>query len=98
MNALSPSLLSETLIPIKKAGSHFPGGGFSTRTIERWIASGVNGIRLEICRIGRERFTSSEAIQRFLEAMNRTQDSSTQPIRRLSEREITERKRKLGIL
>lgn len=93
---LCPNLLSEHLIPLKRAGKHVPGGGVSPACLERWVRTGMRGVRLEICRIGRTRHTSEEAIQRFLEALNRT-DTTVSPIRRLSEREIAERKRSLGM-
>ena len=64
-------VLDEALVPLTKAGKRIPGRGVSPACIERWIRKGVNGVTLEICRIGRERYTSQEAIRRFLDAMNR---------------------------
>jgi hypothetical protein len=40
----------------------------SLRTLWRWVNQGVNGNRLESILIGSRRYTSSEAIVRFIEA------------------------------
>lgn len=37
-------------------------------TMHRWIHRGVDGIRLEAVRLGRQWFTSRQAITRFVEA------------------------------
>lgn len=56
---------SETLVPINAAPSHIP-----TRphvaTVWRWIQRGVRGVRLDTVLIGGKRFTSTEAIARFI--------------------------------
>jgi Protein of unknown function (DUF1580) len=39
-------------------------------TVVRWTRQGVKGVRLETVVIGGRRFTSLEAIQRFIQARN----------------------------
>lgn len=94
---MNSQLLGESLVKLVQAGKLIPGGGVTPGCIERWIRKGVNGAVLEICRVGRIRYTSKEAIQRFLEAVNRNPESPTPVIRRLSEKEIEQRKRDLGL-
>lgn len=93
---LNSNLLSETLIPLSKARKQFPGREVSPSCLERWIRNGSHGAILEICRIGNTRYTSEEAIQRFLEAMNQS-DPEKPSFRRMSEKEIEQKKRVLGI-
>lgn len=95
---LNSNLLSETLMPLSKARKQFPGREVSPSCLERWIRHGSHGVVLEICRIGNTRYTSSEAIQRFLEAMNQNLELPTPAIRRLSEKEIEQKKRDLGLI
>ena len=70
---------SESLISINEAPSHIP-----TRphvaTVWRWIQRGVRGVKLETALIGGKRYTSQEAIQRFIEGT--TAASSGQPVKR----------------
>lgn len=39
-------------------------------SIHRWCSVGVRGTRLEIVRLGGVRWTSREAVRRFLDALN----------------------------
>ncbi len=92
-------LLSENLIKLSKARKRFPGRGVSPSCFERWVQKGINGARLEVCKIGDIRYTSEEAIQRFLLAMNRNDEPEVlgKPvIRRMSEKEIEQKKREYG--
>ena len=58
---------SEKLVPVGAAGSLIPWHQPPSRaTIWRWILSGVRGRKLESVRIGGRRFTSEQAIARFL--------------------------------
>ena len=70
--SLTPELLNEKLVKLADAGRLVPPNGVSLLTVERWIRQGVDGVKLEVCRIGGTRHTSEEAVQRFLEAMNQT--------------------------
>ena len=62
----------ETMIPLKAAvdwiarrtGGHRP----HIATLHRWADRGVRGVRLEVVNIGHVRFTSVEALVRFMSA------------------------------
>ena len=60
----------EDLIRFAEAARCFPGGGIAIQTLHRWRLHGVRGARLESCLIGGARFTSRQAIDRFVEAQN----------------------------
>jgi hypothetical protein len=60
-------ILSESLIAIGKVPSQLPGRPHIS-TIWRWINRGCRGVRLETILIGGKRYTSLEALQRFVEA------------------------------
>ena len=62
---------TETLVSFNDARSAFPGDRrVSLATLHRWRQSGVRGNRLETCLIGGLRYTSKEAICRFIGAQN----------------------------
>lgn len=42
-------------------------------TLHRWVNDGRNGVRLETLRMGRQRYTSREALQRFFDAQERAE-------------------------
>ena len=65
-------ILSETLVSLSDVRTMFPGGQRSAGCIENWVRDGVGGVKLEICRVGYTRFTSLEAVRRFLAATNQT--------------------------
>lgn len=61
----------ETLIPFTQAGEAFPGKDrVSPATLHRWRLHGVRGCRLETLLVGGLRYTSTEAIDRFIQAQN----------------------------
>jgi uncharacterized protein DUF1580 len=65
----------ETLIPFLAARTAFPGNKRPVlATLHRWRLRGVRGVRLETCLIGGTRYTSAEAIRRFIEAQNATDE------------------------
>jgi hypothetical protein len=41
----------------------------ASKKIHRWRQRGVRGVKLETCLIGGRRFTSQQAIERFVQAM-----------------------------
>ncbi len=57
---------SERVIAISEAPQHFPGRP-NISSIYRWFGKGCRGARLETIVVGAKRFTSVEAIQRFIE-------------------------------
>lgn len=58
---------TETLIPVLKASAHIPGRPHFA-TVWRWSTKGVRGVKLESVVVGTRRYTSEQAIQRFIEA------------------------------
>ena len=65
---------TETLIPFAHAREAFPGGKrLSLATLHRWRLHGVRGTRLETILIGGSRYTSAEAIQRFVAEQNKVE-------------------------
>lgn len=69
---MSIDVNSEGLIPFSDARTAFPGGKrLSLATLHRWRLSGVRGTKLETCLVGGLRYTSREAIQRFIAHQNR---------------------------
>jgi len=75
----------EELIPFQQAGHRIPGRP-SIAALHRWRLNGVRGARLETLLVGGKRFTSAEAIRRFIESQNR--DGSPAP-------EITAKQRRV---
>lgn len=62
---------SETLVQFPDARSAFPGDRrVSLATLHRWRLNGVRGVKLETVLIGGLRYTSKEAIIRFVAAQN----------------------------
>jgi hypothetical protein len=59
-------ITSETVIPFNKAREHFPGRPHLS-TLHRWRMCGCRGRRLESFLSGGRRYTSLEAIRRFLQ-------------------------------
>lgn len=58
---------TETLVPISSAATMIPCHPPPSRaTIWRWMLTGVRGRKLESIHIGGRRFTSEQAIARFL--------------------------------
>jgi hypothetical protein len=60
---------SEQLCLLTKASADVPGSPH-TSTLIRWAMRGLRGVRLETVLVGGRRFTSIEAIERFLARLN----------------------------
>ena len=69
---------TEFLIHFQQAGRAVPSNP-SLCALHRWRLSGVRGVKLETLLIGGKRFTSTEAIARFIAAQNRD-ESPTQTL------------------
>lgn len=67
---------NETLVPVSKIPSYFPGRPHLA-TCWRFIQKGIRGIRLESVLCGGKRFTSLEALQRFVEATTASADGAS---------------------
>ncbi|MBL8824208.1 MAG: DUF1580 domain-containing protein [Planctomycetia bacterium] len=63
----------EKLIPIRKSGKLFPGNPHAS-TVYRWIKAGMNGCFLETSMVGGRRFTSQEAVKRFIVKLTQKAD------------------------
>jgi hypothetical protein len=72
----------ETIISFTDARSAFPGidRRLSLATLHRWRLTGVRGVRLETVLIGGLRYTSREAIVRFIAAQNAADAPATPAI------------------
>ena len=57
--------LKEKLLSVNEAAKVIPGRPHLS-TVWRWISYGVGGVRLETVQIGGRRYTSFEAIERFI--------------------------------
>lgn len=67
---------TETIVPVCKIPSHAPGRPHIA-TCWRWINRGVRGVKLETVLIGGRRFTSLEALQRFVERTTAAADGAS---------------------
>jgi hypothetical protein len=61
---------TETVIGIGAGCREFPPNGVAGATMARYIQKGIGGIKLETIKIGGRRYTSKEAIARFIAAQN----------------------------
>ena len=90
---------TEDLIPFELAGNSIPGRP-ARCTLFRWTFKGVRGTRLETLLIGNKRFTSREAIARFIASQNadQTPAPSITPHQRQRQSEAARKElEKLGI-
>jgi hypothetical protein len=62
-------ILKDKVVPLEHAKKLLPGKP-DRSTIYRWaLGDGAHGVKLETVKVGRKRFTSEQAIQRFVDAM-----------------------------
>lgn len=89
---------TETLIPFQLAGHHIPGSRpVHISTLHRWR---LRGVKLSTVLVGGTRYTSDEAITRFIAAQNadQTPAPSITPVRRQRQSEAARRElEKMGI-
>jgi hypothetical protein len=72
---------AETLITFSDARTAFPGDKrLSLATLHRWRLNGVRGVQLETALVGGLRYTSLEAIARFIAAQNAADAPATPAI------------------
>jgi hypothetical protein len=92
-------ITQEELISITQAASIIPrrraGRKCHIATIYRWIQRGVKGVRLEAIQVGGTRCTSSEALQRFFNALSNFPAPYTAPIPSQRKRMLEEVDREL---
>ena len=93
----SIDIRNEELVAIAKAPAFIPGRP-GRATVWRWVLTGVRGRKLETILVGGRRFTSREAIERFIE--NGTTASAGEPTHtrtnRQRERAIEQAERELA--
>ena len=68
-------ILTEDVIALSEARSELyatVGKRPDKATMHRWIHCGVGGVKLEAIRLGREMFTSRQALTRFIESRTAT--------------------------
>lgn len=83
---MSIDVESETLIEFQLAAGAFPGERCpAIATLHRWRQKGVRGVKLETVLIGGIRYTSREAISRFIAAQN-ADDAPAAPVITASQR------------
>jgi Protein of unknown function (DUF1580) len=72
-------IANETLVEISEASKHIPGRPHIA-TVYRWMMRGVRGgIKLETALVGGSRWTSVEAIQRFVDRLSGPREDASQP-------------------
>lgn len=77
---------TEELVLFRKAGASIESNPHIS-TLHRWRLRGVRGIRLESILIGNTRFTSLEAIARFIAALNAGESANPEFTRGQRERQ-----------
>jgi hypothetical protein len=68
---------TEELIPFQRASGKIPGNPHIS-TIHRWRLRGVRGARLESVLVGNTRYTSIQAISRFVAALNAGESANSE--------------------
>jgi hypothetical protein len=68
-------ILNEKLVSLTEARKHFPNRP-DKATVWRWYAKGLNGVSLETVVVGGRRFTSEEAIKRFIARRTETANAA----------------------
>ena len=74
-------LQGERLLTLEEAAEDFGGVSIPIRTVRTYIYNGFQGIKLESVNINR-RYTSKEAIQRFIERKQNSGQPAEKPKRR----------------
>lgn len=74
----SPALLGETLLALSEAHQYFP-IQCSRQAVERWVRLGIRGVVLESALICGKRYTSREAIERFIRGQFQAEADHSEP-------------------
>ena len=91
-------LQGENLITLDEAAEDFGGISISISTVRHYIYSGSHGIKLESVAINR-RYTSKEAIQRFIERKQNSGQPTEKPKRRrLTQAEVNAGLKRHGLV
>lgn len=93
----SPEILEETLVSLTEACRCFP-VRCSRGAIERWVRRGSRGAVLESVLICGKRYTSKEAIDRFVRGQLQVETNRPEPRKgSMSKKEIDEAAKRLGL-
>jgi hypothetical protein len=93
----SPDLVHETLVSRTKACKEFP-VTCSSSALERWWRHGSRGVVLESILICGKRYTSKEAIARFIRAQLRVEAERPAPTRgTMSKKDVEAAARRFGL-
>lgn len=74
--------LREQVVALCDLSQHLPprdGKRVHISTVYRWADRGINGVRLSTLRIGGTRYTSIEAVERFIAALESRTQSPENP-------------------
>ena len=93
-----PELLDETLLSVTAACKH-PLLQCSRASLERWFRKGARGIVLESILICGKRYTSKEAIDRFVRGQLQVEAEKArpEPSKSMSKKQLAEASRRFGL-
>ena len=80
-------LTAETVVPINQAPKHYPYGRPNLSTVYRHFGRGCRGARLETFVAGGRRYTTVEAIRRFVERTTANSPGAALPSSRPTSRQ-----------
>jgi hypothetical protein len=89
-------LSGEHLVTLEEAAKDFGGVPISLSALRKYTYRGVNGVKLETIYINR-RYTSKEAIQRFISRRQGDMPEKPKPKKRMTPEEIDAGLRRFGI-
>jgi hypothetical protein len=91
------AILDETLVELAQAPKYYP-VKIHRASLERYVRKGKRGVRLETALLGNKRYTSVEAIRRFLLAQLRLAPDESEPQRdSMSKRALAEASKRFGL-
>ena len=91
-------LLAEDLVSLTESCKEFPGEKRSRSTVERYARKGNRGAILETILLGGRRYTSREAIARFIRAQLRVEAERPAPKRgTMSKKDVEAAARRFGL-
>lgn len=96
MLATNNLLHGETLLTLADAAKDFNGVTIPIETLRKYVYRGVGGIKLESVSIN-GRYTSKEAIQRFLMRKQNPRQPEKPKVKRLTQEEVDAKLKKYGI-
>jgi hypothetical protein len=76
-------LTREKPMTLDEAAATLPGFGkmktICYRTVWRWAAKGLRGVKLETVCVGNQRYTTREAVQRFIDSLTAVRNEIVSP-------------------